>query len=172
MFRCSLPAVRARRPGISGCSPASMAVSRDPFTGWESNPRRGISIFDCPEQSQTSPIRMSSSTRGSPSSMVSVWGPPASGVSIRTLHRPDPSARTAAGSAPHEGVTVTLRPGSARPQMRASLLRWSTMPLPTSERRRTRPFPDSDSPSASSRKIGRFMRSFGYVHGRTASLAG
>ena len=46
---------------------ARMIASAEPSTGWLGNPCTGISMFDCPEQSHTSPISTSRSVSRSPS---------------------------------------------------------------------------------------------------------
>ena len=54
-----------RRIGVAAL--ARMIASAEPSTGWLGNPCTGISMFDCPEQSHTSPISTSRSVSRSPS---------------------------------------------------------------------------------------------------------
>ena len=53
------------RIGVEALARAMMSVGF--VTGWFVKPRIGISMFDCPEQSHTSPISTSFSVRCSPS---------------------------------------------------------------------------------------------------------
>lgn len=71
-------------------------------------------MFDCPEQSHTSPDSILSIVSGSPSSNVMLSGPPAAGVERVTVNLPEASAFTLTAF-PHEGVTVTFAPGAAIP---------------------------------------------------------
>src|SRR5687767_258794 len=93
----------------------SMA-SLDPMTGCPLNPFIGISIFDCPEQSQTSPIRTLLSVTAFPSLMEISNGPPADGVVIISLHFPDASVLVLYLLLSHVGVTVIEDPGADQPQ--------------------------------------------------------
>ena len=54
-----------RRIGVAAL--ARTIASAEPSTGWLKKPRTGISMFDCPEQSHTSPISTSLSVSVSPS---------------------------------------------------------------------------------------------------------
>lgn len=107
---------------------ADATSSKPPSTQHPGYPLRGICIFDCPEASHTSPTRILSSVRGSPSEIVIVYGVKlAAGVRTATHHSPVRSVTVVYALPSHDGVTVTVEPGSAVPQMRASAFCWSTM---------------------------------------------
>jgi hypothetical protein len=70
-------------------------------------PLKGISMFDCPEQTQTSPIRMSFNVNFSPSLKVIVKGPPAIGVAKFDFHLPSAFAFMVYTFLSHDVVMVT-----------------------------------------------------------------
>jgi hypothetical protein len=78
-------------------------------------------MFDWPEQSQTSPIRMSDACAAP---ALSVKGPPASIAGSATRQPPLSSAVALRRAEP--SVTVTCSPGAAVPQIAIGRPRWST----------------------------------------------
>ncbi len=101
-----------------------------PSTGCVQNPRRGISMFDCPEANHTSPMSMSLIvTVSRPDAKRSVCGSnPASPVGISSLQRPSFPAFALMGDSGAQLPTASTRaPGAALPHMRALLCCWSTM---------------------------------------------
>ena len=130
MSRCTTWVVSALRFSTrmrEAYSAASSRFSRKPSICWKPKPRMGISIFDWPLHTQTSPSIKSETVRLSlPDLTVSVYGPPAAPVGRVT--RQDPSSATLAltASCVQEAVTVTVLPGSPQPQTGAAVSRWST----------------------------------------------
>ena len=116
------------RMGVAGL--ASMMTSSAPSTGWPLKPFTGISILDCPPQNQTSPMRMFLSVVFSPSLKLISYGPPASGVFMRTLHLPSPSAVTLVFALVHEGAMTTFALALALPHSATLLSRCRTMLSP------------------------------------------
>lgn len=85
-------------------------------------------MFDWPEASHTSPTRMLSRVTGSPSEMVIVYGVnPPFGVLTARHHSPVRPVVVVYALPSHDGVTETVEPGSAVPQMRASASCCSTI---------------------------------------------
>ena len=90
-------------------------------------PSSGISIFDCPEQIQTSPTRtFAYSTDSSPEKIFTANGPPASGVCSFSLHAPFASALVSAFS-PQLAAADTSASGDAFPQTETRVFRLKTM---------------------------------------------
>ncbi len=86
-------------------------------------------MFDCPEQSQTSPMSTSSRTTWLLPLMVSLNGPPAGSAGSLAIHLPSaPGVAVTAGLSPN--CTLTGSPGSAQPHTGMAMSRCSTMWLP------------------------------------------
>src|SRR5215217_2640136 len=86
----------------------------------------GHSMLDCPEPSQTSPTRTSSSSRVLLPLMVIFCALAlASNLGRVTFHLPSSSALAVAALPPK--LTVTDSPLSAQPQTTSGLSRWTTM---------------------------------------------
>jgi len=101
-------------------------------------------MFDCPEQSQTSPERTFLSSRVFCPLTVMVNGPPAAGVRSFRLQVPSPAAVVDA-VAPHDAVTAIFSPGCAQPQNAAAVSRCTTMLSLNNDASRTSaraPFPN------------------------------
>ena len=88
----------------------------EPNTGCPRNPFTGISIFDCPEQNQTSPIKIFCNVRSSPSENVILYGPPATGVWRESFHSPFASTFVWIFLLFHEAVACTRFPEVAVPE--------------------------------------------------------
>src|SRR3954454_24007501 len=78
------------------------------------NPFKGISILDCPEANQTSPIMTSSIDSAFEAFTSTLKGPPAARAGRYELHLPSLS-EVASALCPSR-VTVTFSSGSAQPQ--------------------------------------------------------
>lgn len=81
------------------------------------------SIFDCPEQIQTSPTITFSNLISDPDEIVTVYGPPASGVDNEAIHVPELEAFTFISSWFQLAFIDTSTPGYAQPQIGACVLR-------------------------------------------------
>ena len=88
----------------------------EPNTACPRNPFTGISIFDCPEQNQTSPIKIFCNVRSSPSENVILYGPPATGVWRESFHSPFASTFVWIFLLFHEAVACTRFPKVAVPE--------------------------------------------------------
>ena len=86
-WRAAVPIPEAGVPYTIELSDGERLTLRDVLIGevWLCS---GISMFDCPEQNQTSPIRIFFKVSSSPSEKVMVYGPPASGVGRASVHCP------------------------------------------------------------------------------------
>ena len=101
---------------------ADRAAAMVPPRAWPTD----SSMFDWPEQRNTSPTRTSDTVSAAPEPVrtSSVYGPPASSAGSVAVHRPDASARTAARRPAN--ATETSSPAPAVPQTETGRPRWMT----------------------------------------------
>src|SRR5665647_1681065 len=99
-----------------GYKPLSPIVWLAPITGEPQTPVNVISILDCPEHSQTSPISTLLIVTGSPSLTVIVYGVnEATGV-VTVINQLPSLSDFVVPLTPHEAVTLTEAFGPLQPQ--------------------------------------------------------